>query len=283
MSKPKPLPLLRRMGWMAVLCIAAAGCQSTPESATAPDGEAAVPRDEALESLAKAARKSPDDAEVQYRYGNALFDAARYDEARAAYEAAVAADPARADAYCNLGLALRRLGNADGAIAAYQSALAIDPGDLTTLGNLYAACAAAGRYDAALDAIERIHRLNPNDTAVALEYAELLFRGGDFEKALPVYAQIAAAEPRVALAHYRTGLCHYRLGRLDEAEKVWRAGLALHPNQPDILRTLPVVHWERKDYPGAWEAVRRCQAAGLSLPAEFIAALQADSGQLGPG
>ena len=60
------------------------------------------------------------------------------------------------------------------------------------------------------------------------------------------------------------------------------AALAHDPDSPSVNKGLAVVYWRRGDFEQAWNAVVQCRLKGVPLDPEFIAGLQADSGQMGP-
>lgn len=99
---------------------------------------------QASELYAAEVEKNPDDARIQYNYGNSLYREGRFAEARDAFTAALATDDPdlQADAFFNLGNALYRLGDTQEediegqrasnklwqeALDAYENALALSP------------------------------------------------------------------------------------------------------------------------------------------------------------
>ena len=145
-----------RIAASCVLLMGLTGCATT----AGPEREAAT--DPAVEMAAVAAA-SPADAKAQYRYGNLLFDLARYAEAAEAYEAAIGIEPDFADAYTNLGLCLRRMDRFEEAAVAYDRALALQPDDVVTLRNRKSLAEAANDGVAYADCVRRLAALLPGE------------------------------------------------------------------------------------------------------------------------
>lgn len=234
-----------------------------------------------LEAQAAVAQDSAN-PELQYRFGNALFDAGRYAEARRAYEQAVALKPDYAAALCNLGLCLRLLGQTSDAIAAYTRALELEPNDETTLTNLIAAHRALGEHDETIPLLRRLAELRPQDVLVRSELANILFRNGDYAGAEAVFKEVIELDPGMSSDYYNLGLCYLELGNLDEALTTWLTALAYDPNNISVRKGLAVLYWKRGEYEKAWQAVVDCQTRNIPLDPEFMARLQDDSGQIGP-
>jgi predicted O-linked N-acetylglucosamine transferase (SPINDLY family) len=124
------------------------------------------------------------------------------------YQDWIGANPHRSPllfaAWFNTGVALARAGDRAGAVVAYGNALALNPNFHAAAVNLGLSLEAMGQPDDALRA-----------WAAALQ----------------------PEEARVALLTQRARLLE-RLGRLDEAESILRALLAIDPAQPDVVH-----HW----------------------------------------
>jgi tetratricopeptide (TPR) repeat protein len=86
---------------------------------------ARVSRDSAtaLQELQLAAELAPGDANVRYRFGRALHDAKRYDEAIREFGESTGLEPAYADSYYYLGLSSEAAGRKPEAISAYEAYL----------------------------------------------------------------------------------------------------------------------------------------------------------------
>lgn len=82
----------------------------------------------AAEAFARAAELRPDDAEIHYHHGNALFALSRLEEAFAAYDASLRRDDSRAAAWAARGILHHRLFcDFDKADADFRRALERDP------------------------------------------------------------------------------------------------------------------------------------------------------------
>jgi len=137
------------------------------------------------------------------------------DADRAATEAARAQ---RIALLCDLGRAqMELLGNPDGACGAFLSVLDDDPANPEALAGLCAACEAAGDPARALPALER---------------ARPLVAGGPLE---------SSVLPHLARAYAK-------LGRIEEAERVWRRLRAVDPRNLEALRFYEDYHENAKDY-----------------------------------
>jgi tetratricopeptide (TPR) repeat protein len=237
---------------------------------------------QALEQAQEAARQDPNNAELQYKLGNALFDLRRYDEARGAYENAVRLAPNHRSAHSNFALCLKRLGRLPEAIEQYRAALALDANDVTTLNNFIIALEENGDWEGAAKELNRLAELRPDNIQVLTHRANVLFRLKRYSEAATAFEKVLQLDPGRADHYYNLGLCHFCKENWDAALATWLTAVAHDSKNPSANRGLAVVYWKRAEYKRAWEAVARCQALGVPLDPEFIRDLQRDSGQMGP-
>jgi Tfp pilus assembly protein PilF len=78
---------------------------------------------EAADHMAQAVDLAPNDAVMQFEYGNALVAANRRDDAIAAYQRAVQLEPYWAEPYMRLGIAFDNAGQPAEALFAYRAYL----------------------------------------------------------------------------------------------------------------------------------------------------------------
>jgi len=231
--------------------------------------------------LEDAVKAAPDDAQAHYKLGNALFDQKRFPEACDQYSEAAKLDPKHAAALCNKGLCLREMGKPDEAIAAYRASLAIEPNDEITLQNMVVLLL-DGDPKELIAPLAQLVGLKPTDVDIGAEFAKALYRTKQYKEAIAAFKHVIDLDPGFADDYYNLGLCYFELEDYDKSLTTWLTALAYDPKNASARKGLAVAYWKRKDYDRAWEAVRDCQRLGITLDAEFLRSLQADSRRTGP-
>jgi tetratricopeptide (TPR) repeat protein len=161
-------------------------------------------------SFARALALDPRYVPARYAWGLALLQRGSAVEAAGQLEAAVQLEPRHADAWLALGNARVQLEQFEPAVSAYETSLRlVDAPDVRH--NLVVALVAAGR------AAERASDLAGSERA---------------------YRQAVAQGPREVEPCRRLGLLHARSGQMEEAERWFRAGLRLVPDDLDLLANL---------------------------------------------
>ena len=180
------------------------------------------------------------DAYLQGRYLLYTFSRARLPEAKAFFERAVALDSSYAIAHASLS-------------RAYAMMLDFDMGPARELQPL--ASAAAAR---AID-------LNPDLAETNLAFAFVKYHyEHDWEAADAAYQQALSLAPHtsIVLSPYSRFLC--AAGRLDEGLEYARAGVDADPLSAEMLSTLAVVHYYRREFS---DAIQHYQRAASLAPA----------------
>lgn len=276
-----PHRLILRISGPLVLLLCAAACQSTVPDADVAQVETAEHGDKALEPFLQRAKDHPEDPEVLYELGNALYDARRFEQAVLVYQRALELAPRHTGLLGNAGLCFRMLGHPDRAIKYYRRALRIEPDDTTTLRNLVLALEAMGDFKEAIDPAARLTQLTPDDVHAHSTYGNILLQAGRYHEAIEAYKRVLAIDPGHSGDYYNLGLCHFYLESWDAAIAAWLTALAHDPQNASVRKGLAVVYWRRGDYDQAWHAVWECQRRGIPLAADFIEDLQRDSGRTG--
>jgi len=152
----------------------------------------------AIERTAKVAEILPRDAQAQLNYGKALHEAGRMDEAIERYEEAVKRDPKLAEAEFYFALAWYDLKDPDKSIEHYQRALHLDPKNGDWEFRLARALVAKGLLKEARARFEHSLSLDPNQRYAPLahkEFADLLFRLGEYQSAVAHYEEALRMQP----------------------------------------------------------------------------------------
>ncbi len=116
--------------------------------------------DEALELIAGALARNPDDAGALVNFGNVLCLKGRFEEAAASYERALSLRP-DADVFKSRGHALQGAGRLTEALASYRQALALNPSDVQSLYKQGVVLGELGRIDEAMASYDRVLALEP--------------------------------------------------------------------------------------------------------------------------
>ena len=162
--------------------------------------------------------------------GVALKALGRVDPAEAAFREAIARDPNLASAHGNLANLLTGRGQHDDACERYRTALQLAPNEAETW-RAYAVCLlAAGDIAAARDAVERALALDPGRASAHETLASVLRADGQPVAAVREYAIAAAGQPDDARTLCNMAIAVQDLGRFDEAEALFRRGLAARPD-----------------------------------------------------
>jgi len=186
--------------------------------------------DEAVDHLARAARKMKNHPAVHGNLGQACLAAGHYDQAREAFRKASRLEPG--NVYYRLGTAaaLAKQGKLDEAETLLRNQtrrFANEPLVWFNLGNVLRD---AGRPAEALDCFGEALRLNPGHLDARNNRAGVLHALERFDEAEREYRACIAAAPKYALARCNLALLLTVLGRFAEAELMLRDVIELAPD-----------------------------------------------------
>lgn len=230
---------------LGLLDEASAACRALVARAPdfAPGWRARIPvaraqgdREALRESLAAVARLEPQNPWSHFHLAAELREQGRVDDAEAAYRAAAALDPELAHVNRALGLIARERGDHEAALPLFRAAARNEPANVWMRNDVAVTLAALGRHDEAEALMAALAAERPESADALLAYAPFLrrrgFCGAELVALLEKAAGLAPDNPGAQLGLAEEFL---RVQRLDEAEAIFDARLAL---APDDVRAL---------------------------------------------
>jgi tetratricopeptide (TPR) repeat protein len=199
---------------------------------------------EAIRGLRKASAVEPGNAMILVELGEAHLLAGQPGEALDPLHRAITLDPLSANARLRLGMALGALGNPGGAGREYEQAAALQPSLAEAHYQLGLLHENFGRPQPALACFRRAVGAAPEIELRQMAEARVLTLEGHEEAAASLLRQVLGRQPRNAAALTLLGDVLAGLGQFDEAEKCFKAGLALQPHKValfyNIVRCRPM-------------------------------------------
>jgi tetratricopeptide (TPR) repeat protein len=125
-------------------------------------------------------------------------------------------------------------------------------------------------------------RINPMTHMAA---GQMLEKQGDFKGAIDQYEKAVAANPKLASGYNRLGVVQQKMGRLQEAERVFRVGIDAAPSSPGLRNNLGYCYLVQRRFDDAQEQF----TAALSVAPNFkrahmnLGIVFAQSGQMDKG
>jgi Flp pilus assembly protein TadD len=148
-----------------------------------------------IERTAKVAEVLPQDAQAQLKYGKALHQAGRLEEAIGRYEFAISKKPSLAEAEFYLGLAWSDLGDLDRAIEHYECSFSLDPKNGKCESNLAGALLSKGLRAEARRRYEHSLSVTPDLQIAHKELADILCGDGEYDSAIAHYEEALRIQP----------------------------------------------------------------------------------------
>ena len=193
---------------------------------------------EAEATLKRAAARAPEDAQIPYDLGRIYYQLGRHVEAAASFRRATALDPAAYRAWDNLGLATEALGDAAQAQQHYLKALSL------------------------------VYKDHPRYDVVYANFADLLLRLGNYQRAFDLAAEAAQRNPDEPRNFFLAGKSLVQLGRSDLSVRWFEQAIVLNPDYPEPHYLLAQVYRKLGRPADAERALKAFQAAAARAPKE---------------
>lgn len=211
----------------------------------------------AVELLRPIAAQHPDDADVLYRLGDALYQQNRLDEALPPLERATGLAGGVAAHHYKLGNVLKDLERLDDALRSYRRALELDPGHAQALNNAGTVLEVQGKTEEALHHYQQAVRADRTLLPAQGNLAVLLHRQERFSEAIKVYEELLKLQPRSVADWCNLGNAYQGLERYDDAIRCYERALALDPTSADAHYHSGVALLNLGRFPEAEAATRR--------------------------
>jgi tetratricopeptide (TPR) repeat protein len=243
------------------------------------EGKSAALLNEGMALLAKAAESSPEDLNVRFNYGLALFLHGDHVLAAAQLRPIIAARPSDGEAYYVLSKALLQQNDATAAAVDNQARTFL------TVGNRYAnlekdwlksktiaevplRVEQPQRKDFVSVVLSR-RSSSPTQTAVnetenLLNQARTHYKNGNDDDAMGVVRRVLAAEPMSAESYLILGKIHLRRGDLDQAISSFKTAIFWDNRQIDAHISLGKIYLERSEC----LQVKNFSASAMEIDAE---------------
>jgi len=190
--------------------------------------------DIALELIAQAIKRNPNNAEFHCNFGMALAARRRFDEAVAEFNKAIALRAGHSDPLNHRGTALFNLGRNEEAIVSYRQALAIRPDDVDTLQNLGCVLLLNDQVDEAIELHCKAVALSPQNPRTHSNLAMDLNNKGQFEEAIFELQKAVQIAPANADMHSNLAYVLKDAGELSKSIESYERALACDPSRADI-------------------------------------------------
>jgi tetratricopeptide (TPR) repeat protein len=153
--------------------------------------------------------------------------------AQAVASATLRDDPDNVAALGNLGAALLKLHEPAKALPLFEHAARIAPDQWLVQFNLARAQVELGRWKDAVGPLQAAKRLKPDDPVTLLDFAIVLHRAGDDERAIDEYRRAIATGVRDRVVQRSLAISLQRTHRTADAVQAYQEYLRLMPDAPD--------------------------------------------------
>ena len=194
--------------------------------------------DDAKATLKRAAERAPADAEVPYDLGRIDYQQGRHAEAAELLRRATTLDPNWYKAWDALGLATEALGNVGEAQQLYLKAIAL------------------------------VHTAHPHYDVVYANFADLMIKVGDYQRAFDLAAEAAERNPDEARNFFLAGKALVQLGRADISLRWFERAIVLNADYPEAHYQLAQAYRRLGRTEDAERALKAFQAASARAPRE---------------
>jgi tetratricopeptide (TPR) repeat protein len=191
---------------------------------------------DAEDALKRAAARAPADAEIPYDLGRIYYQTGRHQAAAESFRRATELDPRAYRAWDNLGLATEALGDVALAQQHYLKALAL------------------------------VHKDHPRYDVVYANFADLLIKLGNHQRAFDLAAEAAERNPHEPRNFFLAGKALVQLGRGDVSVRWFEQAIALNPDYPEPHYVLAQVYRRLGRDADAARALKTFQAASARAP-----------------
>jgi Flp pilus assembly protein TadD len=185
--------------------------------------------DEAAEQFRTALILDPNTEAAHDRLGLTLVDLSKLDEAASQLEQALSSDPRNSEVHSDYAYLLERLGRKDEAIAEHQRAMQLSPKSGKAHYNYAMFLAGDGKLDQAITEFQIALKYKPNQPQAHYHLGRVFFLKGDLESAKMHYLKTARLDPK-APVHNSLGVIYMRLGQTSQAIAEFNEALRLRPD-----------------------------------------------------
>jgi tetratricopeptide (TPR) repeat protein len=193
---------------------------------------------EAEDTLKRALARAPNDAEIPYSLGRIYYQQSRHAEAAEMFRRATAMDALDYKAWDNLGLASEALGDVAQAQQHY------------------------------LKAISLVYKDHPEYDVVYANFADLLIKLGDFQRAFDLAAEAAQRNPSEPRNFFLSGKALVQAGRSDLAVRWFEQAIKLDAEYPEPHYLLSQAFRKLGRLEDADRELKSFQAATVRVPKE---------------
>lgn len=193
--------------------------------------------DEAAEQYRIALRLNPKEKQVHYHLGQLLLAQSQLDEARSELEEALRSQPRNGEYHSEYGRVLERLDLKDQAEAEHVSAARWAPRSGRVHYEYAMFLFRDEKLDQAIPEFEAALKYNPNHPEAHYHLGRALYVKGDYEGAKAHYLQTARLDPK-APVHSGLGAAYFRLGQTSEAIVQFKEALRLNPDDAEAAENL---------------------------------------------
>jgi tetratricopeptide (TPR) repeat protein len=193
--------------------------------------------DEAGEQYRIALRINPVAERAHYGLGHVFLAESKLTEAEREMEEALREDPRNGEFHSDHGYVLEALGRKDEACAEYEKATQLNPKLGKVHYNYAMFLASNNEYDHAIAEFETALKRKPNHPEAHYHLGHVLFLKGDLEGAKKHYLETVRLDPE-APVHNSLGVIYMKLGQTREAIAEFNEALRLRPNDTDAAENL---------------------------------------------
>lgn len=172
---------------------------------------------EARRSYEEALKRTPNDWQLHFRYGNLALAMGNSQLAAEHLHAALERYPLETMIYINLGDAERQNGRIDEAIANYKRAIEIEPGSAKAHYNLASLCLNSGRNEEAVHHFRVSLAIDAGSVMGHYSMGVALSRCQRIDEAIVEYQKVVELDPQSVMAHYNLGVLLAARGKKEEA------------------------------------------------------------------
>jgi tetratricopeptide (TPR) repeat protein len=168
-----------------------------------------------------------------FKRGNELFQAGKYEEAAEAYKEAISKEPGEPIYHNNLGISYIKTGKNEEAIAAFKKMLELQPDSYSANKNIGELLGAQKMYQEALPYFTKASELSSNDPDAFYDLGACLMNLQDYEKAMAAFTKVKELKPNYAKAYYQLGMIYVNQNKKEDAIQNLEKFIELAPDDPD--------------------------------------------------